>query len=418
MFVLTILLKKVKTNIKPELEGRFGNSRLKEVKCVKFKAKAKDCQLLVKAKTAFGETIDEKELDRFSRVFLRGFLKPKMVKKNLIEYTGPVGISLYDRLKRPVTKREFLFILEQVVVAVQKLQANNMGINNLVMNLQYVYINEVTKEVQFVYVPTVMSQQNMNVIEFIEAIAYSVKPADEKDNDFVSRFIYFFKAMKPFNINKVEIFVAKEDRSVVNTIKKQNAGQSGFMTNKQQHYYDHYDKKNGSDDGDEPTGLLSEEDDEPTGLLVESGNDDVTGLLTDDDDEATGLLDNSDDEATELLICTGDEDEATGLLIENNANVRFPTLFRILTEETISINKPVFRLGKERSYVDYFVTNNIAVSRSHADIITRGNKYFVKDLNSKNHTYINNQELPIHMEVEIHDGDRLKLGNEEFIFNI
>jgi hypothetical protein len=385
---------------------------------VKFKAKAKDCQLLVKAKTAFGETIDEKELDRFSRVFLRGFLKPKMVKKNLIEYTGPVGISLYDRLKRPVTKREFLFILEQVVVAVQKLQANNMGINNLVMNLQYVYINEVTKEVQFVYVPTVMGQQNMNLIEFIEAIAYSVKPADEKDNDFVSRFIYFFKAMKPFNINKVEAFVGKEDRSVVNTIKKQNVGQSRFMTNKQQHYYDHYDEKKGSDDGDEPTGLLSEEDDDPTGLLVESGDDNATGLLTDDDDEATGLLDNCDDEATGLLICTGDEDEATGLLIENNANVRFPTLFRILTEETISINKPVFRLGKERSYVDYFVTNNIAVSRSHADIITRGNKYFVKDLNSKNHTYINNQELPIHMEVEIYDGDRLKLGNEEFIFNI
>lgn len=384
---------------------------------MKFKAKAKDCQLLVKVKTTFGETIDEKELDRFSRVFLRGFLKPKLVKKNLIEYTGPVGISLYDRLKRPVTKREFLFILEQVVVAVQKLQANNMGINNLVMNLQYVYINEVTKEVQFVYVPTVMGQQNMNLIEFIEAIAYSVKPADEKDNDFVSRFIYFFKAMKPFDINKVEAFVAKEDRSVVNTIKKQNAGQSGFMTNKQQHYYDHYDEKKGSDDGDEPTGLLSEDDD-PTGLLVESGDDDATGLLTDDDDEATGLLDNCDDEATGLLICTGDEDEATGLLIENNANVRFPTLFRILTEETISINKPVFRLGKERSYVDYFVTNNIAVSRSHADIITRGNKYFVKDLNSKNHTYINNQELPIHMEVEIHDGDRLKLGNEEFIFNI
>lgn len=385
---------------------------------MKFKAKAKDCQLLVKAKTAFGETIDEKELDRFSRVFLRGFLKPKMVKKNLIEYTGPVGISLYDRLKRPVTKREFLFILEQVVVAVQKLQANNMGINNLVMNLQYVYINEVTKEVQFVYVPTVMGQQNMNLIEFIEAIAYSVKPADEKDNDFVSRFIYFFKAMKPFNINKVEAFVGKEDRSVVNTIKNQNAGQSRFMTNKQQHYYDHYDEKKGSDDGDEPTGLLSEEDDDPTGLLVESGDDNATGLLTDDDDEATGLLDNCDDEATGLLICTGDEDEATGLLIENNANVRFPTLFRILTEETISINKPVFRLGKERSYVDYFVTNNIAVSRSHADIITRGNKYFVKDLNSKNHTYINNQELPIHMEVEIYDGDRLKLGNEEFIFNI
>ena len=392
---------------------------------MKFKIKAKDCQLIVKAKASFGETIDEKELDRFSRVYLRGFHKPKLAKKNLIEYTGPVGISLYERLKKPVSKRDFLFILEQIVVAVQKLQANNMGINNMVMNLQYVFINEVTKEVQFIYIPTVDGMQNLNLIEFIEAVAYSVKPADEKDNEFVSRFIYFFKAMKPFDINKVEAFVAKEDRSVVNTIKKQNAGQSGFMTNKPQHYYDHYDEKKTSDD-DEPTGLLSgSDDDDPTGLLVEDDDptgllhedgDDATGLLG-DDDEATGPLNNGDDEATGLLSGE-DEDEATGLLVENNANVRFPTLFRILTEETISVNKPVFLFVKERSYVDYFVTNNIAVSRSHADIITRGNKYFVKDLNSKNRTYINNHELPIHMEVEIHDGDRLKLGNEEFIFNV
>lgn len=393
---------------------------------MKFKAKAKDCQLLVKVKASFGETIDEKELDRFARVYLRGFLKPKLVKKNVVEYTGPVGISIYERLKKPVSKRDFLFILEQIVVAVQKLQANNMGVNNMVMNLQYVYINEVTKEVQFIYIPTASGIPNLNLIQFIETVAYSVKPADEKDNDFVSRFIYFFKAMKPFDINKVEAFVAKEDRSVVNTIKKQNAGQSGFMTNKQQHYYDHYDKKKESDEDDEATGLIGDddptgllvEDDDPTGLLVEGSDDDATGLLG-DDDEATGLLNtgDDDDEATGLLS-GGDEDEATGLLVENNANVRFPTLFRVLTEETISVNKPVFRLGKEKSYVDYFVTNNIAVSRSHADIITRGDKYFVKDLNSKNRTYINNQELPIHMEVEIHDGDRLKLGNEEFIFNV
>lgn len=377
--------------------------------CMKFKAKAKECQLIVKAKSSFGEVIDEKELDRFSRIYLRGFLKPKMIKKNQVEYTGPVGISLYERLKRPISKRDFLFVLEQIVVVVQKAHANNMPLNNLVMNLQYVFINEVTKEIQFMYMPTVKGIANMNLTEFIEAVVYSAKPADDKDNDFVSRFIYFFRAMKPFDINKIEAFVAKEDRSVVNTIKKQNAGQSGFMTNKQQHYYEHYDNGNDSDTGDEPTALLSEED-EATGLLSE--DDEATGLL---EDEATGLLvENYEDEATGLLT---DEDEATGLLAENNANVHFPTLYRVLTEESISVNKPVFRLGKEKSYVDYFVTNNIAVSRSHADIITRGTRYFVMDLNSKNHTYINNQEIPIHCEVEIHDGDRLKLGNEEFVFN-
>lgn len=378
---------------------------------MKFKAKAKDCQLIIKVKTSFGENIDAKELDRFSRIYLRGFLKPKLVKRNLIEYTGPVGVSFYERLKKPITKRDFLFILEQVVVAIQKLQANNFGISGLVMNLQNVYINEVTKEVQFLYVPTVNGMQNMNLIEFLETIVYSVKPTDEKDNEFVSRFVYFFRAMKPFDINKVESFVAKEDRSVVNTIKKQNAGQSGFMTNKQQHYYEHYDDKDNAD-GDEATGLLTQDED-ATGLLSDE-QDEATGLL---DDEATGLLINDEDVATGLLI-ENQDDEATGLLNEQNSGVCYPTLFRILTEERISINKPVFRLGKEKSYVDYFVTNNIAVSRSHADIITRNNRYFVKDLNSKNHTYINGEELPVHYEIEIHNGDQLKLGNEEFIFSI
>ena len=97
--------------------------------------------------------------------------------------------------------------------------------------------------------------------------------------------------------------------------------------------------------------------------------------------------------------------------------VHYPTLYRVLTAERIALNKPVFRLGKERSYVDYFVTNNNAVSRSHADIITRGGRYFVQDLNSKNRTFINGQAIPPQCECEIFDGNRLTLGNEEFIFN-
>ena len=376
---------------------------------MKISAKTKDCRLLVKVKASFRESFDEKALDAFARTYLRGFLKPKLVKKNLIEYSGPVGISLYERLKKPMTKRDFLFVMEQIVVAVQKIHSNNLSLNRLLLDIRYCFINDVTKEIQFLYVPTEKELDNHGVIAFMESIIYSVTPAAEKDTDFVSRFVYFLKGLKGFDPEKVEKFIAKEDRSVVNTIKKQNAGQSGFMTSKQKSYYDHYDRKE-QDDG-EDTDLLDEED-EATGILDEE-DDEATGLLDSEEDEATGLL---DDEATGLLT-SEDEEEGTALLDETT-NVRFPSLFRILTEETISINKPVFRIGKERSYVDYFVTNNNAVSRSHADIITRGSNYFVIDLNSKNHTYINDQMLPVQCETEIRDGDRLKLGNEEFIFNV
>lgn len=379
---------------------------------MKYKAKTKDCHLLVRAKTSFGESIDENTLGVFARLYLRGFLKPKLIKRNVIEYSGPVGISLYERLKRPITQRDFLFIVEQLVVAVQKINANKLSLNRVILDIRYIYINDVTKEIQWLFVPTTNEQQNAGVIALMESIIYSVVPASEKDSELVSRFTYFLKGQKTFSPEAVEKFVAKEDRSVVNTIKKQNAGQSGFMTSKPKHYYEHYDGD--QSDSDDATDLLDE--DEATGILDE---DEATGTL--DEDEATGILD--EDEATGIL----DEDEATGLLTEDDeagtalldetANVRFPTLLRVLTGETISINKPVFRIGKERSYVDFFVSNNNAVSRSHADIITRGNSYFVIDLNSKNHTYINEQLLPIQTETEIHSGDHLRLGNEEFIFS-
>ncbi|MCD7803109.1 MAG: FHA domain-containing protein [Clostridiales bacterium] len=390
---------------------------------MKFKTKIKDCQLVVRGKTSFGEAIDEGEFDRFSRVFMRGFLKPRRVKKNQIEFTGPVGVSLSERLKKPITKREFLFIIEQIVVAVKKLYANNFTINHLVMSLQNVYFNEVTREVQFLYFPTTAGNNGANLIAFIEEIVYSVKPADERDNEFAARFLYFFRSLNPFDINKIEAFVAKEDRSVVNTIRKQHSVPSGFMTDKPRQYYEHYRGREEPDedatglmDDEEATGLMDDEeatglmDDEATGLI---GEEEATGLL--DDEEATGLLDESDG-ATELLDEEYDGEEATGLLRENRVNVHYPILFRVLTEERIRVNKPVFRIGKEQSYVDYFVSSNNAVSRSHADIITRGRRHFVKDLNSKNRTYINGMELPPMCEVEIHDGDTLKLGNEEFVF--
>lgn len=56
------------------------------------------------------------------------------------------------------------------------------------------------------------------------------------------------------------------------------------------------------------------------------------------------------------------------------------------------------------------------VSRSHADIISRSGRYFIMDLNSKNRTFVNGMPIPAQQEVEIHNGDAIRLANEEFEF--
>ena len=93
-----------------------------------------------------------------------------------------------------------------------------------------------------------------------------------------------------------------------------------------------------------------------------------------------------------------------------------PYLIRLKNNERILINKPRYRLGKEKSYVDYFIGDNAAVSRSHADIVTNGEEYSIIDMNSTNHTYVNNQMIQSGVEVKLNDGDKVKLGNEEFEF--
>ncbi len=144
--------------------------------------------------------------------------------------------------------------------------------------------------------------------------------------------------------------------------------------------------------------------------------------------EETGLLESSGYGDTELFDNPSGApptDEETGLLSDapppfpaGSIDDRYPYLVRRSMNERISINKPVFRIGKERSYVDCFISNNGAISRSHADIIKRGNRFFICDRNSTNKTYRNGYMLTPEDEVEIFDGDVLQLANEEFEFHI
>lgn len=347
---------------------------------VKYKSHIKDCQLIVKVKLSSNERINERELEFFSKKYIRGLLKARKIKKwgaVSLEYSGPMGVSLFERLKKPVSKYDFFFLMEQIVDIVQKMNRNAMSVSKLVWDIHQVYINETTREISFIYLPLEIIPGQADILKFIDSVIYSTNPMQEQNSEYISRFVYFLKSLNVFDAEKIERFIIKEDRSIVNTIKRHYAGQSGFMTDKPRDYYAHYNL-------DERTELLEE--------------------------EGTALL-NEETEGTRLL-----EGEEETTLLQEEKQIYFPSLYRVLTEEKICINKPVFRIGKEQSYADYFVANNNAVSRSHADIIIRGEQCFVMDLNSKNKTFINGQPIQVQKETEIFNGDRLRLANEEFIF--
>ncbi len=98
--------------------------------------------------------------------------------------------------------------------------------------------------------------------------------------------------------------------------------------------------------------------------------------------------------------------------------MRRPYLIRKRTNQKIDISKDIFRIGKEQSYVDYFVNDNSAISRSHADIVKRGDEYFIIDNNSLNHTYVNGEQIQSQCPTPLKDFDTVTLADEFFEYRL
>ena len=120
----------------------------------------------------------------------------------------------------------------------------------------------------------------------------------------------------------------------------------------------------------------------------------------------------------ETVCLSGGASLGTTVLGVPQGQKQQPYLVRTKNNEKIVLNKPMFRIGKESTYVDYFVGDNPAVSRSHACFVSRGEEVFVMDTNSTNHTFVNGERLQSNTEFKLDHGDHVRLGNEEFEFRV
>lgn len=91
-----------------------------------------------------------------------------------------------------------------------------------------------------------------------------------------------------------------------------------------------------------------------------------------------------------------------------------PYIVRKRTKEKIVINRSLFKLGKDISYVDYCIRDNPAVSRNHADIVRKPDGYYVVDKGSLNHTFVNGKKLADGEYRKLENGCLMQLADEVF----
>ena len=117
--------------------------------------------------------------------------------------------------------------------------------------------------------------------------------------------------------------------------------------------------------------------------------------------------------AGETTVLNQGSNETT--VLGNSQN--FGTLTRRKNHETIQINKSSFRIGRERSKVDYCISDNTAIGRLHAIIISRNGEAYLVDQDSVNGTSVNDVKASPRQETKLRSGDKITLADEDFTFN-
>lgn len=334
----------------------------------KLKVSIKKSTVTAMMKAGRKERINETELSQLARIKPCGIMHVTKTKKDSVIYTCPANINLTDRLKKAVCKYDFFFMIEQIVIMVEDVYNNGLNVNSVRFNMDDVYINEMTKEMYFIYFPIVGGQESADIVGFIENIIYTMTPVINEDTNYISRFMYYVRSFHGFNGNAIEKYISREERAVVNVLKNK------AVTMQQQ--------------------IMQQQTMQQQIMQqVMQGSMDGTTVLSDD-----------------------------GISVQQiqqmqPVNYHFASLTRQVTGEKIELGKPSFVLGKNPEKSDYAVADNTNISRVHAVITTRNGRYYVMDQNSTNGTFINGRIIKAGQETEILPGDCLMLANEEFIFN-
>lgn len=345
---------------------------------VSFKVKSRGEQLVLQVRA---DGVNFEELQQFAGATPPGFLRVEEAKADRISYTGPAGVPLSEWIQQPVTRYEFFYVTAQLADAVMGVRRNDLYLRNLLLNPNQIYINRNTRELGFVYLPLFTNQAPPDMRGLMAAIAGAVG-----QEDYAVRFLSFVQGIELCDADAVMAYVAREEPELVRRLEAR-AGVACSVQDLSK------------------TQFQSVPVPDSPNIVNVPGIENVSGTA---EAQAQPTLEPA--ESTEPI--------APAVLEPEPKPMNFGTLLRVSTGETIHILTPSFRLGREQSTVSYIVEGNSAVSRNHADILSKGQSHFIVDLDSRNRTFLNGQPIPPHLEVELRDGDQVRLGNEDFIFRV
>ena len=359
----------------------------------KLKFTEKNGEVCIICRLTGSEMLNEAEYRYFIDNHIKGWLVPSALSDDKIVFTGAEGVPLINVLKNVIDKTMYFRIVLNLLNILEVAEKCGFNMQNIVLDPGYITADQRTKDIHLFYLPLWYNEStNDGIINCLRKISTFAEYSTQYDYDRVDSFMNYVISKPSFSIYETkehirssapELFAAP-DRSEFSRPASQNAG----AVRKPKILPPVHSK------GDTHPFVLPKSARTVPAAAEKPEPKSIPSLSAEKRQPLPELVKKDIPHSTE----------------------KFPTLTRRSTGVTVNIDRPVFRIGKERDRVDFCITENRTVSRLHATIYTRNGSCFIEDNNSTNRTYINGTPLIPDREIKLKDGDVLKLSNEEFDF--
>jgi len=189
----------------------------------KLKYIDKQGQVSVRLKLSSSERINNNEVMFFSRDFSRGFMRPIPEDSSKILFTGARGIALSKFLKRNINKDHFYMMIAQLLEAYKAVMHYKLHPAKVVLDLDFIIINENTGELYLIYQPVLNSLAlNKGFMTCFGQIASMAKFGDPNDKASVNNFMGYASSLPSFSVNDLEGFIMSASPVTYTIVPRQN----------------------------------------------------------------------------------------------------------------------------------------------------------------------------------------------------
>lgn len=337
--------------------------------------------------------LNEPEYRYFIDNHIKGWLVPHTEGADKLVFTGARGVPLINVLKGSVDKLGYFRIVKNLLDMIKVAEVGGFNMDNIVLDPDFIVISPETAELSLFYLPLWYNDScNDGIVNCLRRISTFAQYKSQSDYAAVDGFMNFVCRESGFTISQAMEYIRREAPALFPAKPSAPARTTLFS---------------------KPV---------PTPAPVQQRS--TAQAIIDEINKGSQAFSNTAaPELPEPKIIPSLEADKRNVLPElvrseriKPADVKYPTLTRRATGVTVNIDKPVFRIGKERDKVDFCITENRTVSRVHATIRTQNGSCFIEDNNSTNRTCINGTPVPPNMEIKLKNGDVIRLSNEEFDF--